>query len=194
MPPSAEPSTAEEQSVAALRRLSRLIALCGLTAAVVQSLATVVDVIGRELFAAPILAISDLYDLVIVFAAAACFPASLIGRQQVAMRAVGSLLKQRGRDALDLLGHLATLVAFGFIAWQIALYTMGVWNSGQTTWLLRLPVWPIWVLTSLFMALAAVAQLAVCLEQARRVAWPWRAGPGGDGGLSSGTAGDHVRG
>lgn len=151
----------------ALRRSSRWLAILGLAALLVLSVLMIADIAGRELFGRPISGFSDATDLIIIVAAAACFPASLANRQHIAVRFAG-MVHWRLREGLDLLGHLLMLLVFAVIAWQLGRYTLDVFSSGQTTWLLRVPVWPIWTAaTVLFVVCVPVqmAQVADCLRR-----------------------------
>lgn len=149
-------------------RLSRLIAVTGLAGLVILAVASVIDIIGRELFAAPIDGFSDVADMLVVFAAAACFPVSLAERHHVAVRFVGQL-HWRLREALELFGHALLLVVFALIVWQLTVYTADVFRRGQTTWLMHIPVWPLWMLTTSLLAACIPVQAIVVWEQVRRV-------------------------
>lgn len=155
----------------AVRRASRWLAILGLAALLVLSVLMIADIAGRELFGRPISGFSDATDLIIVVAAAACFPASLANRQHIAVRFAG-MAHWRLREALDLLGHLLVLLTFAVIAWQLGLYTLDVFSSGQTTWLLRLPVWPVWAIATVLFIVCVPVQLAQLAEYLRRFLSP----------------------
>lgn len=154
-----------------MARLGTLIAATGLLALTVLAIITMLDIAGRELFRTPINGFSDIADLIVVFAAASCFPISLIERHHVSVRFLGNL-NWRLREILDLLGHVLTLAVFTLMAWQIAVYAIDVYQSGQTTWLIRLPVWPLWFAITAIIALCVPAQAVIVVEQARRAASP----------------------
>ncbi len=154
-----------------MTRLCAAIAAAGLLALTILAIVTMLDIAGRELFRTPIDGFSDIADLIVIFAAASCFPISLIERHHVSVRFVGKL-NWRLREILDLLGHTLTLGVFTLMAWQVAHYANDVFQSGQTTWLIRIPIWPLWFLTSAIIALCVPAQALVVIHQARRAMSP----------------------
>ncbi|HWL30764.1 MAG TPA: TRAP transporter small permease subunit [Xanthobacteraceae bacterium] len=156
---------------AGITRFARLVATIGLAALVLLSIFMMIDIAGRELFKTPLPGFSDLSDLIIIIAAAACFPASLANKQHVAVRFVG-MAHWRLREVLDLLGHVIMLAVIVLICQQIWVYTADVWDKGQTTWLLYIPVWPVWVVTTALFVLCIPVQLSLVIKAARRVLSP----------------------
>ena len=154
--------------LANIRRLAQFAATIGLAALVVLSIMTMVDIAGRELFGTPVTGFSDISDLIIVIAAAACFPASLATNQHVSVRFAGMAHWRLGA-VLDFLGHGIMLAVFVLIAWQLWVYTIDVYTSGQTTWLIYIPVWPVWVLTTALFVLCIPVQLALVVAAARDI-------------------------
>lgn len=150
-----------------MARLGTLIAAAGLLALTVLAIVTILDIVGREMFRTPINGFSDIADLIVVFAAASCFPISLIEHHHVSVRFLGKL-NWRLREILDLLGHILTLGVFTLMAWQVSNYAIDVYQSGQTTWLIRLPVWPLWLAISAIITLCVPAQAIIAAEQALR--------------------------
>lgn len=150
-----------------IRRLSRSVATLGLAVLVVLSVVMMADIAGRELFSAPIQGFSDIADLIVIIAAAACFPASLANNQHVAVRFAG-LSHWRVREGLDLLGHTIMFAVFVVIAYQLVRYSADVYATGQTTWLLYIPVWPVWFLVTALFILCVPVQLTQVLYYLRR--------------------------
>ncbi|MDN2568509.1 TRAP transporter small permease [Aquibium sp. A9E412] len=157
--------------LAGIRRFAQLAAMLGLAALVILSVMMMLDIAGRELFGTPITGFSDISDLIIVIAAAACFPASLATNQHVAVRFAG-LSHWRVGALLDLLGHLVMLAVFVLIAWQLSIYTLDVFRSGQTTWLIYIPVWPVWTLTTALFVLCVPVQIASVVAALRALRAP----------------------
>ncbi|MGB3813654.1 MAG: TRAP transporter small permease subunit [Shinella sp.] len=149
--------------LAGIRRFAKFVATLGLAALVLLSIIMMVDIVGRELFHTPLTGFSDVSDLIIVIAAAACFPASLANKQHVAVRFAG-MAHWRLREGLDLLGHVTMLVVFVIIAQQLWIYTIDIHATGQTTWLLYIPVWPVWVLTTAIFVLCVPVQLSLVIS------------------------------
>lgn len=143
--------------------------MLGLGTLTVLAIVMIADIAGRELFGRPIRGFSDVSDLMIVVAAAACFPASIVNRQHIAVRFLGGL-HWRLREGLDLLGHTVMLLVFCAIAWQVTRYAVDVRGTGETTWLLYLPIWPIWVVVSAIFILCVPMQLLQVTATALRFA------------------------
>lgn len=154
-----------------MKHIAVLIAAIGLFALTALAIVTMLDIAGRELFGIPIDGFSDIADMIVVFAAASCFPISLIERHHVSVRFLGKL-NWRFRELLDLLGHTLILAVFVLMCWQVAVYALDVYQSGQTTWLIRLPVWPLWFATTLMIAVCVPAQAMIVVEQVRRAFSP----------------------
>lgn len=153
------------------RRSARLIATLGLGTLVVLAVVMIADIAGRELFGKPIRGFSDVSDLMLVVAAAACFPAAIANRQHVAVRFLG-VLHWRLREGLDLLGHVVVFIVFCAIAWQLSRYAADVLETGETTWLLYLPVWPVWMTATVIFAICVPMQLLQVIATAARLFSP----------------------
>lgn len=151
----------------AIRIITQIIAAIGLAALVLLSLIMMADIIGREAFDLPIPGFSDVTDLIILIAAASCFPAALANKQHVAVRFAG-MIHWRIREFLDSLGHLIMLIVFIIMAQQLYIYTTEVYQTNQTTWLLYIPIWPAWALTTLLFALCVPTQLLVFCNVVKR--------------------------
>lgn len=154
-----------------LTQLSAFIAAIGLFALTVLAIVTMLDIGGRELFKTPINGFSDIADMIVVFAAASCFPISLVERHHVSVLFLGKL-NWRLREMLDLLGHTLMLFVFALMCWQVALYALDVYQSGQTTWLIRIPVWPLWFATTAMIAVCIPVQALIVAEQIKRAFSP----------------------
>ncbi|ARP97842.1 TRAP transporter small permease [Pseudorhodoplanes sinuspersici] len=154
-----------------MARLGAIIAATGLLALTVLAIVTLLDIAGREMFSTPINGFSDIADLIVVFAAASCLPISLIERHHVSVRFLGRM-NWRLREILDLLGHVFTLGVFILMAWQVAVYAGEVYQSSQTTWLIRIPIWPLWFATSAIIAFCVPAQAMIVIAQAQRAFSP----------------------
>lgn len=151
------------------KRWTRVIALIGLLGLLAQSIATILDIVLRAVFSMPIHGLSDLYELVIIFMVAASFPASLAGNHQITVRFGGKILPWRGREMLELLGHLLMLAVFVILGWQLVLHTQQLFATGQTTWLLGIPMGPSWAIATAMVVLCTPVQLGVVAIQFLRV-------------------------
>lgn len=166
-------------------RWTRVLALVGLLGLLVQSIVTVCDVLLRALFSLPIHGLSDLYELVVIFMVAACFPASLAGRHQITIRFLGKVVPWRVREMLELFGHALMLAVFVAMGWQLVLYTLSLFETGQTTWLLGIPMGPSWAVATVLILLGIPVQAIVVAIQFMRVVAPAEPSPKDPGGAHS---------
>lgn len=146
-----------EWNVRAMRR----IALLGLASLVVIAFATIADVLARWLLSAPFSGVYDLSTLFIAVAMAACFPAALAQRRSITVTFFADALPARLQAALIFFADAVTLIFFALLAWQMAVYTAELAESGETTFILELPVAPWWVATSALFILCVPVQALV---------------------------------
>ena len=151
------------------KRWTRVIALIGLLGLLAQALATILDIALRGLFSTPIHGLSDLYELVVIFMVVASFPASLAGNHHITVRIAGKVLPWRMRELLELLGHSLLLAVFLILGWQLILHTQQMFATGQTTWLLGIPMGPSWAIATLMILLCTPIQAGVVAIQLMRV-------------------------
>ena len=142
-------------------RAMRGIALLGLAALVIIAFATIADVLARWLLAMPFAGVYDLSTLFIAVAMAACFPAALAQRRSITVTFLADLLPARGQAALVLIADMVTLTFFTLLAWQMVVYTGELAESGETTFILQLPVAPWWMVTSALFVLCVPVQALV---------------------------------
>lgn len=138
--------------------MTELIAVLGLAVLSLLSLITVLDIFGRELFSTPIDGFSDISDLIIVFAAVACFPASFLAGSHVKIDLMGALFR-KSAVYFNFLGAFITLMVVVLISYNLCIYFTEVYESKQTTWLLYIPVWPVWLISALVFIFCIPLQL-----------------------------------
>lgn len=146
-------------------RIANALAGAGVAGLLVIALGTVIDVLLRWLFNAPLQGLEDVSGLLIVFVLAAFFPAVLIGRGNVAITLLGRLAGPKLERVLEVFAHGMTLSFFALVAWQMARYAVSM--EGRITQILGLPVAPVWWVAASLMLLAALAQVLVFLETLR---------------------------
>ncbi len=151
-----------------IKNISEYVAFIGLGGLIILSLVILLDIVGRELFSTPIPGFSDITGEFIIITAAACFPASFVDRSHVSVRFVGQTLNWRIRELLDLLGAVATFVILSLIVYQLYKYTGHVWTNKETTWLIGLPIWPVWLMVSILLSIAVIVQLLMTFLQLKR--------------------------
>lgn len=150
-------------------RWARVLALVGLLGLLAQAIVTILDIVLRALFSAPIHGLSDLYELVVIFMVAASFPASLAGKHHITIRFLGKAVSWRGREGLELFGHALTLAVFVVMGWQLVLHTQNMFATGQSTWLLGIPMGPSWAIVTALIVLCTPVQAGVTAIQFMRM-------------------------
>ena len=142
-------------------KVSRTIALIGFFGLLVLAVMTTLDIGSRWLFGAPIHGVNDVSAIVMAVVIAACVPANLAARQNITVEFLGNALGARGKAFLDGFGGLFTLAFIGLMAWQFIPYAIEVTNSGQTTWVLKLPIAPGWWIATVLLLASVPVQLTV---------------------------------
>ncbi len=153
-------------------RVSQAMALVGFFGLLVLAVMTTFDVLSRWLFDAPIYGVNDVSAIVMAVVIAACLPANLASRQNITVEFLGNLLGWRAKAFLDGLGGLVTLAFVALVAWRFIPYTVEVTNSGQTTWVLKLPIAPGWWVATAFLLLSVPVQLTVVIFDFARAFGP----------------------
>lgn len=136
----------------------------GLAGLLLMATAIAADVVMRWVFNAPIYGMSDLVEITTPVVVASCLPAALAGRHNITIRFLGRALAPRAGQAIELFGQIAVLAILALIVWQVGDYTAGIIGYNQLTWLLGVPVWPSWVLTTLLLAACLPIQVLVVIE------------------------------
>ena len=89
---------------------------------------------------------------------------ALLNRQNITIRFLGRALPARAGQVVEFFGQLTVFVAICGIVWQLASYTASLIEHNQFTWLLRISIWPSWILASLLMAACVPIQVSVLAE------------------------------
>lgn len=156
-----------DKLAAALLSRAELAAGIGLVGLLLLGVVTMADVALRWFFSAPIYGMSDLVELVTPAIVASCLPAAFAARQNITIRFLGRALGARAGQAVELAGQTVALVIVALIVWEIGKYTANMIRFNQVTWLLKIPVWPTWVLTTVLLAACLPIQLLVVWETLR---------------------------
>lgn len=144
-----------------MRQASQAMALVGFFGLLILALMTTFDVLSRWLFNTPIHGVNDVSAIVMAMVIAACLPANLAARQNITVEFLGNLLGPRAKAALDGFGGVVTLIFVAVMAWRFVPYSIEATESGQTTWVLKLPVAPGWWIATALLLLSVPVQLVV---------------------------------
>ena len=152
--------------------VSQAMALVGFFGLLVLALMTTLDVLSRWLFNAPIHGVNDVSAIVMAMVIAACLPANLAARQNITVEFLGNLWGARAKAALNGFGGIVTLTFVAVMAWRFVPYAIEATESGQTTWVLKLPVAPGWWVATALLLLSVAVQVTVVVSDFARAFAP----------------------
>jgi TRAP-type transport system small permease protein len=161
--------------LAALERLeatiagwSRNVAVIGVLALLVISVATLADVLLRWIANTPIRGLNDILMVTAPVVIAACLPLVIARRENISIRMFGELLGTRALLWLDVFGSLLLLAFVTLVGWQLIIYTVELGRSNRTTWQILIPVAPFWTVATSLVLLCIPAQAAALASDIAR--------------------------
>lgn len=123
-----------------LERLARSLALAGGLLLVGVMGMTVVSVVGRYLFNAPVPGDYEITELAIGIAVFAFFPYCHIANANIVVELFTGRLPSRFRAALDAVHNIMFALVAGLITWRLFAGAMHKLDDGETTVFLGIPV------------------------------------------------------
>ena len=123
-----------------LERLARAVALAGGLLLVGVMGMTVVSVIGRYLFNAPVPGDYEITELAIGIAAFAFFPYCHITNANIVVELFTGRMPPRWKAALDAVHNIAFAIVAGLITWRLFIGGMHKFDDGETTVFLGIPI------------------------------------------------------
>ena len=157
-PATPPPDSVESRLDARFERASRALAMGGGFLLIGIMAMTVVSVVGRYAFNAPIPGDYEITELVCGVAVFAFFPYCHMRNANIVVEFFTARLSPRRKTVLDTLHNLAFTVVAGLIAWRLLVGGLHKLADGETTLFLDIPIY--W---GYFPALAGAALLtAVC--------------------------------
>lgn len=116
---------------------------------------SIVSIVGRKLFAAPVQGDVELMQMGAAVGAAAFLPLCELYDHNIKVDALTGWMSARSRAVLDTLAHLLLSVAAGLITWRTWLAVVDGYSSGEVSTLLAIPMWqPVALLVPSFALLA----------------------------------------
>lgn len=143
-----------------IRQLSDALGFIGVSLLAALALMTTVDVVARY-FGFALTGINDLIGLGIAAAIACCFPVALAHDGHIRLEFATQRLGPRGKAWLDAGAGLILLTVLAGILWRLAAFAESETQSGNVTWILRIPTGPWWWIVSAIIALSVLVQLGV---------------------------------
>jgi C4-dicarboxylate transporter, DctM subunit len=147
--------TIDRRSVLVTQRL----AVVGVFAMLAVAFTTIVDILLRWLFNAPIPGASEVMGLALGVAVSACFPSGAALRVNLTIEMLGGKVPPRMIAWLKVVGALSLLVFYGFVAWRVSLYAQALQARGVATTYVQMPVYPyVWAI-AFFVACTTLIQV-----------------------------------
>lgn len=157
---------------------TRPVAFVGVAGMFVASSVTVADVLLRWLANFAIPALNEIIALVFAVAIAACLPSGLATGVGITIDVVERYVSKKLALGLRAFGGICLLGVFSVLAWRMSLFAQALHDEARTTVILQMSRAPfIWAASGL-LALSAIVQMIVTLEQCltwwndnRRIDW-----------------------
>lgn len=116
---------------------------------------SIVSILGRKLFAAPVQGDVELMQMGAAVGAAAFLPLCELWDHNVKVDALTGWMSARARGVLDTVAHLMLSAAAVLITWRTCLAVLDGYSSGEVSTLLAIPMWqPVALLVPSFALLA----------------------------------------
>jgi len=151
-------------ALAKLERVARVgtraLSMLGLFALMVLAFITLANGLLRWAFHYPIAGVVDVGALAIAIAVSCCIPVSMMERSQITFRLVSSISPRLG-SLLDVLADFAVAIVLGLMAWQFWVYAGELMLTGESSYVLKIPVGPFWYASGAIIAIAAAVQCVV---------------------------------
>lgn len=123
-----------------LEQLTRVVALAGGLLLIGVMGMTVVSVIGRYLFNAPVPGDYEITELAIGIAVFAFFPYCHLTNANIVVELFTGRMPPRVREALDAVHNVTFAIVAGLIAWRLFVGALHKLDDGETTVFLGIPV------------------------------------------------------
>lgn len=155
---------ATQRALARLERIAlvgtRALSVLGLFALMVLAFITLANGLLRWAFNYPIAGVVDVGGLAIAIAVSCCIPISVMERSHITFRLVPSLNPRLGH-LLDVLADIAVAVVLALMAWQFWVYAAELMQTGERTYVLKIPSGPFWYVSGAILAIASAVQCVV---------------------------------
>lgn len=138
-----------------LERASSSLAVSGGVIFLALIVMSIVSIVGRKIFAAPIQGDVELMQMGTAIGAAAFLPYCEIHDHHIKVDAFSGWLPASVRSVLDAVAHLAIMTVAGLLAWRTALQAIDTFSSSEISTLLSFPMWiPVALLVPSFVLLS----------------------------------------
>lgn len=102
---------------------------------------SIVSIVGRKLFSAPVQGDVELMQMGAAIGAAAFLPLCELHDHHIKVDALTTWMSNRARASLDTLAHVLLTLAAAAITWRTGMAVHDAMSSGEVSTLLSVPVW-----------------------------------------------------
>lgn len=141
-----------------------MVAVAGILAG---ALVICIDVLGRWLVGASVVALNEIMSAVFAVAIAATLPAGAALRVNLSIDLLGHMTGPRLTAWLKVAGSLLLLAFFALLAWRVFGLALRYHAQGRATSILRWPLAPTYFAVAVSMGLAALVQLVNAMDDVR---------------------------
>jgi TRAP-type C4-dicarboxylate transport system permease small subunit len=145
--------------ISGLRRISYWFGFLGSAIALLVAAMTLVSVIGRAVFKAPIPGDVEITQMGIALAISLCLPWCQLKGANIIVDFFTQKTSERSQRWLDALGCLLLAAMYTLLSWRTAIGAVAVKEAGETTMIISLPMWWAYACLAPGLALAAVIAL-----------------------------------
>jgi len=121
----------------------------GATVIALMMLLTVSDILGRRIFNQPVYGAYELSGLMMVIVTFFTIAHCQFLRGHIRIELIVSRFRQRTQDVIDSIMYVFFLAMICLLTWRLYLYAVEEWNSGCTSSLLDIPVFPFIIVSAL---------------------------------------------
>lgn len=151
-------------------RVTRPVAFVGVLGMFIVAGASIVDILGRWFFNAPLPALNEVVSQVFAVSVAACLPSGLAQGINLTVDILGRWLRGRLGAWLSAVGAVLLCVFFAFLAWQVEAFAGTLWDQHRITQILGWPEAPFMDAAAFLLAAGAVVQAIVAANALRKAA------------------------
>lgn len=163
-----------------VRKVTGVIAMAAIAAALLGALVIVADVLGRALFGTSVFALNEIISMVFAIAVAFTLPAGAALRVNLKIDLLAHLTGARLTAWLRLAGSVMLLIFFTLLAWRLFGLSFRYAETGRASALLRMQLAPTYFAISAGLGAAALVQVFMIAEDVaalRRKIEPGRSHP-----------------
>lgn len=147
-----------------VRKITGVLSIISITAALLGALTIVVDVLGRWLLGVSVFALNEIMSTVFAVAIALTLPAGAANRVNLKIDLLGQLTGSRVSAWLRVTGSLMLFVFFALLSWRMYELALRYQGQGRASALLQIQLAPTYYAIALSIAAAALVQIFNVIE------------------------------